>query len=186
MNVYEALSDKLRASVKNFDEKIGSQFEEYIKYLLSQKNISFQSGKYKNGNGQCDVIVETDKKILFIEVKKKTLTRVAKSGNDVKIFIDLSKSLLDSLIQLNDHEIVLHDNNKLELENYTLQLNERDVEKMTLVLHDFGTFHDYSICDQILRNVEIGGYDVYDQKYKYEFEKIKIKSKRVRDCNFYY
>jgi hypothetical protein len=181
MSVYEALSYRIRDNVSNFEEKMGDQFEKYVKYLLSQKNISFQAGKYKNGGGECDIIVETDKKILFIEIKKKTLTRIAKSGEDVQIFIDLSKSLLDSSIQLNRHEIILHDNTKLELEKYTLQSNKRDVEKMTLILHDYGTLHDYSICDQILRNIEIGGYDVYNQKYKNEFEKINIKSKKLRE-----
>ncbi|MDR2597375.1 MAG: hypothetical protein LBC76_08670 [Treponema sp.] len=181
MSAYESLSDRLRNSVDNLEEKIGFQFEKYVKHLLSKKKISFQSGKYKNGDGECDIIVESNKKILFIEIKKKALTRAAKSGNDVQIFIDLSKSLLDSSIQLNHHEIILHDNNKLELEKYTLQLNGRDIEKMTLVLHDYGSLHDYSICDQILRNVETGGYDVNAPEYKHEFDKINIKSKKLRE-----
>jgi hypothetical protein len=181
MSVYEALSDRLRDNVNNFEEKIGAQFEKYVKYLLLQKNISFQSGKYKNGDGECDIIVETNTKILFIEIKKKALTRIAKSGKDVQIFIDLSKSLLDSSIQLNHYEINLHDNEKLELENYILQSKGRDIEKMTLTLHDYGTLHDYSICDQILRNIEIGGYGVHDPKYKHEFEKIDTKSKKLRE-----
>jgi len=183
MNVYETLSDRLRNNVSNFEENIGFQFEKYIKYLLSQKKIFFKSGKYKNGNGECDIIVETDDKILFIEIKKKALTRIAKSGEDIQIFIDLSKSLLDSSIQLNNHEINLRENNKLELEDYTLQLNRRDIEKITLVLNDYGTLHDYSICDRILNNIEIGGYDVYNQNYKNEFKKLEIKSKKLREQN---
>jgi hypothetical protein len=181
MNAYEALMIRLREQVDDLDSRIGCQFEEYIKKLFTQKNISFHSAKYKNGNGQCDIVVETNKQILFIEIKKKTLTRIAKSGNDVQIFLDLSKSMVDSLIQLNYHEINLRNTEKLELENHTIFLNRRDVEKMTLVMHDYGAMQDYTICDRILRNIEIGDYDVYDQKYKKEFEKSRIKFKELNE-----
>ena len=179
MNAYEALASRLRDTVKNLDDRIGEQFEAYVKYLFNQKGILFHSAKYKNGSGQCDVIVETDEKIIFIEIKKKSLTRLAKSGNDVKIFFDLSKSLVESLIQLNRHEIILYNLKKLELEDYTLYLNERGVEKMTLVLHDYGVMQSNMICDQILKNLEIGGYEVYDLKYKQEFDGISDKFKKL-------
>jgi hypothetical protein len=181
MNAYEALMIRLREQVDDLDSRIGCRFEEYIKKLFTQKNISFHSAEYKNGNGQCDIVIETNKQILFIEVKKKALTRIAKSGNDVQIFLDLSKSMVDSLIQLNNHEINLRNTEKLELENYTIYLNRRDVEKMTLVMHDYGAMQDYTICDQILRNIEIGDYDIYDQKYKNEFEKSRIKFKELNE-----
>ena len=181
LNAYEALMTWLREQVDDLDSRIGYRFEEYIKKLFAQKNILFHSAKYKNGDGQCDIVVETNKQILFIEIKKKALTRVAKSGNDVHIFIDLSKSLVESLLQLNYHEIVLHNTEKLELENYTICLNGRDVEKMTLVLQDYGAMQDHMICDQILRNIETGDYDVYDLKYKEEFEKSRIKFKELNE-----
>jgi hypothetical protein len=189
MNSYEALMDRLRNNVDNLDKIVGQRFEEYIKYSFDQRNISFKSGNYKNRQGQCDIIVETENKNLFIEVKKKALTRISRAGNDVQIFIDISKSLVDSLIQLNRHEIILHTENKLELEDYTIHLNRRDIEKLSLVLHDYGTIHDSIICNQILQNIESGGYDVYDTKYKQEFteanEKFKELNKQIVQLNIW-
>jgi hypothetical protein len=62
-----------------FDSKSGNFIEDYIAKQLSNKRINFRHGeKYKftankseKFEGECDFIIETDKRIIFFECKKK-------------------------------------------------------------------------------------------------------------------
>jgi hypothetical protein len=181
MAVYESIMSDLRKKMSNIDSDIGLLLEKFIKQFFSDNNINVTSGNYKNFDGDCDIVIESSTSIIFIEVKKKSLTKIAKSGNDIKIFIDLSKSLIDSLLQLNQHEIKLLQNSKLELENDIIEYKNRKIEKISLVLHDFGTIQDKIIFDAILRNMEFGGYDVYDPVKKDEFKQVMEKSNKLKD-----
>jgi len=180
MAVYESIMSDLRKKIKSIESDTGRILEEAVKHFFVDNNINVISGKYKNSNDDCDVIIESGNGIVFIEVKKKALTRSAKSGDDVNMFIDFSKSLIDSLIQLNKHEINLREKGILELKENIIEFKDRKIEKVSLVLHDFGTVHDKMIFDQILRNMEYGGYEVYDQTRKEKFNEVIIKSNKLK------
>jgi hypothetical protein len=53
---YEALLDHIRSKISDIDDKIGLQMEHYVKKLLSNHNIIYSCGKYKDKSAECDII----------------------------------------------------------------------------------------------------------------------------------
>ena len=54
---------------------------------------------------ECDVVIEDENNIVFIEIKKKALTSASRAGDDIKLIIDLSNSILDAHLQTGQHEL---------------------------------------------------------------------------------
>lgn len=85
---------------KDIDKEVGKLIEDYIKEKLDEKGITHCSGTYPPPEkGEADLVVEATKGIMLFEMKKKSLTRKAKSGNEFKIVADLLGSLIDSQAQ---------------------------------------------------------------------------------------
>lgn len=157
-NYFEALATPLRQEFKlkekDLDRILGLEVEKFLQRKLSTKDITFASGDYRfNGvKGECDLLIETQKAIILIEVKKKPLTRKSKSGRDIEILIDLSDSILYSQIQAGRTEIILRETGSITLEKNgnknIISLNGRNVERVTLTQFDFGGFQDKSIIIQ--------------------------------------
>ncbi len=166
---YEALVSKLNQIniPAKIHDKIGDYLEIFVKNQLQSLKIKYSYGDYSVDNskykthrkqGECDIVIESDDTIIFIEIKKKSLTNNAKGGFDAAIFADLAGSLLDSQIQLGWHEIIICSEGYLELKpkddpdkKYRLELNKRSIERVTLTLLDFGGFQDRSLLFQFLQ-----------------------------------
>lgn len=161
---FEALSNKIRKYVSNCDQKLGNNLEKMITSNLQEKNINYITGFYGD-NEECDLIIEGHKTIVFIEIKKKTLTSFSKKGNDTSVFYDLSKSLLASQKQILKHEINLVTNLSLEIrENRSpkvtkrgntvkLDYDNRRILKISLSSHEYGFLNDSQIVTSLLENL---------------------------------
>ncbi len=174
---YEALMYKLD-EIKippNIHRQMGYYLESFVKEQLQSLKIKYSYGHYlvdrskyqtSKENGECDIIIESDDTIIFIEIKKKALTNNAKGGCDAAIFADLAGSLLKTQIQLGWHEIIIRSEGYLELtpkavapsapnkepnNKYRLELNGRSIERVTLTLLDFGGFQDRNFLYQFLQ-----------------------------------
>ena len=163
---YEIVSDEYRkVGVK--DSVVGDLLEDFISNKFSLSGIPFLTGeKYKitkaqqklfstsRSMGECDFIVETDEVIIFIEVKKKILTRAAQSGNITNISTDLIKSFANAQIQANWHEIILRNEGVIKFNSgRTIELNGRDIEKISLSMFDYMALHDGVTIHQIMHNL---------------------------------
>ena len=166
---YEALVDTLNNIniPHNIHNNMGDYLERFVKEQLQTLKIKYSYGDYSvdsrkyqtsRQQGECDIIIESDDTIIFIEIKKKPLTNNAKGGCDAAIFADLAGSLLDSQIQLGWHEIIIRSEGYLELtpnnepnNKYRLELNGRSIERVTLTLLDFGGFQDRNFLYQFLQ-----------------------------------
>lgn len=153
---YEAIAAELRrAGIKGVDDNIGLAAERFIKQELSKKGVTHLSGKYHhNGDGECDLVVETSNTIIFIEMKKKPLTRAARGGKDVNILLDISGSLIASQVQLGRHEILLRTQGYIDLQTSSgpkrLKLQGREIERISLSVLDYGGIQDRRVISQIL------------------------------------
>jgi len=164
--------------------------EKYIYKILSDKGITYFNGDYFNESekGEVDLVIETSKSIILFEFKKKTLTRKSKSGIDINLFIDLSKSLLKSQIQLTKSEILLRKNGHLTLKNKKgdvkeLKLNDRIIEKISLTQLDFGAFQDRIILEQFMESILVTNFeaDSPDDSIIKDFNKMNIMFDVVRN-----
>jgi len=181
---YEAIMTKLRSKHSKIDDRIGIDFEKYVKQEFSNNKISYSSGKYKIGRKEfeCDVVIESEQTIVFIEIKKKTITRASKAGDEIKLIIDLSKSLLDAHLQTGQHELFIRDNGNIIFENGDrIDLNGRSILRIALTMLDFGGFQDNVVLDELFRNLLISDFYVNDDKYKSDFKNIQDKMKKLRD-----
>jgi hypothetical protein len=189
---YEAMASIARVVEKRnniADKSIGDELENFIKLKLKEKGVSFSSGKYLTGTaeeGQCDVLIETAETILIIEIKKKALTRISRSGRDAEILADLSDSLLDAQIQTGKVELLLLKEGYVELEDehgvkIRIDRHDKRIERIAVSLHEFGAFQDRTFITAALRQLIDSKIDLNDtsnqklvKKYTEINEQIKI------------
>lgn len=159
---YETLSQCIRHCYPDkFDSELGSHLEEVVKQLLDRKGIPYKDGYYDQDE-ECDLILETKNKVIFVEIKKKPLTRKAIAGSGVHQFNDLSKSLVSSQIQLGKHESKLRRDERIELRKHLnpkrcrgmqtqmVELDERIIERVSLSAWDYGFLNNSLIVTEIL------------------------------------
>lgn len=184
-NFYESLATSLREPYKlcfdkSLDELLGEKLEEFIAILLNKFGISFiKSGKYKfnKNNAECDFIIECEKSIIIIEVKKKVLTRKSKSGLNYSIFIDLSKSLLYSQVQAGKVELLLKKDGKIILnENniaHEILFKNRVIKRISLTQFEYGSLYNQRFIKNFL-NAQLNGEFILengDNRLNKDFEK---------------
>ncbi|MEC4806158.1 MAG: hypothetical protein SAJ72_18035 [Jaaginema sp. PMC 1080.18] len=125
--------------------------------------IEFFSGEYENYKpkgknlDESDILIETDDTLIFFEVKKKPLVRKSRCSDSLAIFIDLLKSLLESQIQINKHELSIRKHEKIEFkDNSICHLNNKNIARISITLLDFGSFQDRTIIFQFLETMLLG------------------------------
>ena len=159
---------------KDIDKEVGKLIENYIKEKLDEKGITYCSGTYPPPEkGEADLVVEATKGIMLFEMKKKSLTRKAKSGNEFKIVADLLGSLIDSQAQcfrtshlmIKDGYVDLDDGNG----NVTrVEKQGRTAECISICLGAFGPLQDRmlikSIMDEMCNNPLTAEYEGTDKQ----------------------
>jgi Holliday junction resolvase-like predicted endonuclease len=158
----------LRASEKDFDGRLGSPIEAFLREELLAHGIPSFTGTYviDNEDGECDIVVETDKVVIFLEIKKKPLTRRAQAGSDAHVLLDLANSLLAAQVQAGWHEARLIKQGFIELSHAgsktRLELNGRGVERIAVSLMQFGGFQDRVLLKQFLEATMSASFGVND------------------------
>ena len=166
---------------KDIDKEVGELIEVYIKEILVDKKIKHCSGTYSSSEeGEADLMVEGTNGIMLFEIKKKSLTRKAKSGNEFKIVADLLGSLIDSQAQcfrtshlmIKDGYVDLDDGNG----NVTrVEKQDRTAECISVCLGAFGPLQDRmlikSIMDEICNNPLTVEYEGSDKQIIKKFNK---------------
>lgn len=161
---------------KDIDKEVGKLIENYIKEKLDEKGITHCSGTYlPPEKGEADLVVEATKGIMLFEMKKKSLTRKAKSGNEFKIVVDLLGSLIDSQAQcfrtshlmIKDGYVDLDDGNG----NVTrVEKQGRTAECISICLGAFGPLQDRmlikSIMDEMCKNLLTAEYEGTDTNHQ--------------------
>jgi hypothetical protein len=172
----EALLSALRPYDKQFDDKVGLAIEGFLHQKLLSHGVPTVSGDYDvtDAHGECDVVAETPQTVIFMELKKKTLTRRARAGVDADLLLDLAGSLLAALAQAGWHEVRLSKLGSLQLvrngNSQMLSLDERSIEKIAVGMMDFGSFQDRPMLEKFMEttlNLTFGSPDpLYDKKFR--------------------
>lgn len=157
-----AFYEGLAAMVRELDSKdnqsnhnIGYALEDFVRFKFREKSISFHKGDYAGAvKGEADGVVETEKSIILMEVKKKVLTRRSKTGSTISLIIDLAGSLLEAQVQAGRTELLLREQGYVELDTEVgttrIEFNNREIERLALTQWDFGSFQDRGIINTIL------------------------------------
>ncbi len=167
--LYSLLEENLNNS-SNLSSNIGDYIEDYIQFKMCKKNFnSIHGRKYKvykaerktlNINAEqleCDILLESNQYITFIEMKKKELTDIAKKGNILAILNDLALSLLDSQKQANRHMRYISEFDKIKffrtktkLENI-VELKGREILKISISSLDYLSLHSKDVFHKFMR-----------------------------------
>ncbi len=157
--VFNALCNALQVTtVRDIHDRLGYTFETLVAKLLDDAGVSYLRGFYGVGRDrfECDFIVETAECILFVELKKKILTRRARGGDVIAVLSDLATSLFAAHLQLARHEKRMRDVGALELEDAegnriaNIDLGGRRIERMALSLQEFGALQDRTVVRDFL------------------------------------
>jgi len=193
LSLYEVIAANYRKIDKSIDQEIGYLLESFLQLKMTKNGIGNNSGKYNLGKikGEADIVVETDRKIILFEVKKKPLTRKSRSGNDVSLIIDLSESVIDASIQSGRTELLLRKQGHLMLHQYfgpeyLLEWNNREFEHVSLSHMDFGGMQNNSVMQNMRVALLIYKWFVIDEKDIHGVQKFKELQDKQADLNKQY
>lgn len=184
MGWYEVMMTMLRERDGDIDNFVGLILEEYVKGKLASKGISTKCGKYcvNKTNGECDIVVENNEKVLLFEMKKKNLTRKARSGYLYQIILDFAGSIVSSQEQAHRTEALVKKNGSISLldgkDVYTLDNNNRSFEKITVTLNEYGPLHERVIQQKILEIFYRYRFNIDENEIR-SFEKDEERANRV-------
>lgn len=184
MGWYESMMSGLREQYKDIDNFVGLKLEDFVKQKLVSKDILFKCGTYcvDKIDGECDVVVETGKEVLLMELKKKNLTRKARSGYLYQIILDFAASIVYSQEQAHRTEALVMRKGLITLTNagteYVLENKNRVFEKITVTLNEYGPLHERMIQQQILKMFYRYTFHVDEDEIR-AFEKDEDCTKRV-------
>lgn len=165
---FEALMTVARENNKNIDARVGVLIEDFINEKLDEKGNAHCRGNYTPPpDSEADLVIEATKGIMLFEMKKKSLTRKAKAGNEFKIVADLLGSLIDSQAQCFRTSHLLNQQGYVDLNdkgNVTkVERKGRVAECITICLGAFGPLQDRmlikSIMEEICKHQLQAGYD---------------------------
>lgn len=181
---YEAIANKIRSLYPRLNDELGHQIESYVIKLMKSKGIDCKSGFYSE-NSECDIVIETNERIVFIEMKMKPLTRKTIAGDGVNLFVDLSKGLIASQKQLGAHELYLRKNGRIVLrqehspkksrdkEQVVIEHKNRIIERVSVVFTEYGFITDKQVVSAILETVTVGDVHTDDPTREHELNDLK-------------
>ncbi|MDQ4629304.1 hypothetical protein [Janthinobacterium lividum] len=183
--IVEAVLARLRDI--GLDADIGYGIEGLLHYELGSRNVRTKTGKY-NALGktwECDIVIETSERVIFVETKKKSLTRAARSGFDVAILADMTDSFVSATLQALRHQLQILKEGFIDLLQpdgsiVRLDLNNREVECISITLPDYGSFQDRIILERILDNSMRLEFSTGDQALQKKLKKVNKKFDELR------
>jgi hypothetical protein len=142
------------------DAFIGGGTERTVNALFSRGGIlpTFVAAKYtiNKEDGECDLVLEDDDTVVFVEFKSKPLTRDAMAGISGGALLDFAGGLLESQIQTMRHERILRSNGSMQFEDGSvLELHGRKVRRMSITLMDLGAIQDRSTFFNLYQSLPI-------------------------------
>ncbi|CAI1055920.1 hypothetical protein [Serratia quinivorans] len=142
---------------KDNDAMLGHVIERFIKDKLNHYSIAYRSGNFVSNDGlvsgESDLTIETENSIIFIEIKKKGMTRLSMSGVDYSILSDLGGGLIHATSQCFKAERVLRCDGEINIEGSPpLIYKSQRIFKIALTLYDYGSFQDRMTIRSILNN----------------------------------
>ncbi len=119
---YEAMYQILYQSIgPTLSREQGRKLENMIYKMFKNKQIPYQTGKYKQIGSlperDCDMILESQKYVMFLEIKKCPLPSSYEQGDDVSVLRTLGEGMLFAQEQILWHKLRLKRFGVLELYN---------------------------------------------------------------------
>ena len=190
-SIAESLYEKLKPYYPgNFNRLKGEKVEDMIKTLLITKGFSFNSGEYKVNKTtkyECDIVLESEKEIVFIEIKNQPLPDTFEQGDDVETLRSLGEGMIKAQLQCYRHVSYLKKHGQLTLHKvdgstYTIKENNRRIVCVSLCSQEYLFLTNKSFSSKFLQSLIVSTYHATNPReenrltrlnsFRNEFEKL--------------
>lgn len=169
-------------------EDLGTKLEEVVRGIFEDRKIQFVKGKYKCigdlPERDCDMIIEGDKQLLFVEIKKIPLPETYETGDDVAVLQTLGKGMLYAQEQILWHRLRLHRYGFLELEDDGKIIEVRDAGKqifaISLCLPEYDFLSDQLIVKSFMESTLFVSYHAHDKAREDALKQLNDRMERIR------
>lgn len=148
---YEATMNALRPIIglDRANDLTGVGTERVVAALLRRAglNVTVAGAHYDLGSGddgECDLVVETENRILLIECKAKPLTRGSMAGVLGDALLDFAGGTFAAQTQALRHERILRTRDRIDFDdgNPSLERRGREITRLSVTLLDHGALQD--------------------------------------------
>jgi len=193
---YEVLYQKVyygydKKQLKKLKEAMGAKLEEVVRGIFEDKKIPFVKGKYKClgdlPQRDCDMIIEGDKQLLFVEIKKIPLPETYETGDDVAVLQTLGKGMLYAQEQILWHRLRLHRHGVIELEDngkkIEVRTNGRQIFSISLCMPEYDFLSDQMIVKSFLESTLFVSYHAHDVTRESSLKELNDRMERIRELS---
>ncbi|WFA08555.1 hypothetical protein [Tissierella sp. Yu-01] len=182
-----------REGVPALNRELGKTLEGYVKKKLEDKNFKYHSGHYSitdlNTKGECDIVLETNDKIIFLEVKKRALPVSFEVGDDVDVLNSLGEGMLHAQKQILNHRVFLQKHGYIkiheeqnELSPYTvLRWDNRRIISISMCLPEYGFLTNKPISSVFLESLLFATYHAKDPNQEHKLNKVNKLREQIVD-----
>lgn len=186
--VYHGYEKKLSRKLK---EDLGAKLEEVVRGIFEDRKILFVKGKYKClgdlPERDCDMIIEGDKQLLFVEIKKIPLPETYETGDDVAVLQTLGKGMLYAQEQILWHQLRLHRHGVIELEDNGKSIEVRAEGKrifsISLCMPEYDFLSDQMIVKNFLESTLFVSYHAHDVIREASLKELNDRMERIREIS---
>ncbi len=188
----EAIYRKLEShGISKLNKEKGILVENMVKAMFSEKGFSFHCGSYivdkaTKAGYECDMVLETEKYIVFIEIKNQPLPDNFEQGADVDVLGALGCGMIHSQLQCCRHMYYLQKNGKLDLEDkegtvYTLLHKDRRIVRVSICSQEYQFLTNKVFSSKLLQSLLYATYSAHDAEEEYKLNKLnKMRTELVK------
>lgn len=179
----EVLYNKLNSHYgRSFNAQKGEKVEIMVKNLFKEKGYQFHSGKYnvkKGENEECDMVIETTDKIVFIEIKNQPLPETFEQGDDIETLYCLGDGMIKAQTQCCKHIRQLKSKGYILLENenqssYKLELNNRKIICISICSQEYLFLTNKMFSEYFIESLLFVTYHATDTNKEHRLNKLNL------------
>ena len=179
---------------REFSRGLGNRLDSFVKELLDKKHYLYKYGTYApkipRQEGECDLILEDDKRIVFIEIKNCGLPYEFVSADIVTILKCLGEGMLKAQQQILHHRLHLLENNQEmqlykdkndAIPSYTLDNKQnKRIYSISLCASEYAFFTSGVIAKRLTENLANMSFNAYDKSRDIELKNLNTLSTNFR------
>ena len=190
--LYQLVNNRYDTKLKKrFQDDMGTALEKIVRDMFSDKRISFVKGKYSRKGDlperDCDMIVEGDRHLLFVEIKKMPLPESYETGDDVAVLRALEKGMLYAQEQILWHRLRLHQYGVIDLDDegklIEVHKSGKDIYSISLCMPEYDFLSDQMIVKSFLESVLFVSYHAQDASRDNALKQLNKRISTIRDIS---
>ena len=179
----EVLYNKLNSHYgHSFNAQKGEKVENMVKNLFKEKGYQFHSGKYnvnKCQDEECDMVLETTDKIVFVEIKNQPLPETFEQSDDIETLYCLGDGMIKAQIQCCKHTRQLKRKGYIILQNenqpsYELKLNNRKIICISICSQEYLFLTNKMFSEHFIESLLFVTYHATDPNKEHRLNKLNL------------